>query len=149
MHKAVNLNYIILNHENILEDFTEWQIENKATNNFIDFAEQTTDAKEIPKYASLLHKEYIIIENVLIWKDHYDESNWLKWRKNYSPIQTANVINHVHVDMMMPIQISDPKFLRLSAEIITYYWNIFLKASFPTIKAINQFDGDKIFLEQS
>lgn len=143
------VNKIILKHEAILEEFIQWQIDYRPTSDFSDFAEPNIRQKDLPIYASILYKEYIEIEGVLLWKDHYSEDNWLKWRKEHSPLDAANVINHRHMDHFSFYVDDNTDLEDLSGELIAFFWNLALKAQYPNRKATVGYDGDSIYLEQS
>ena len=143
-----SLNEIIMQHEDLLPNFMQWQIDHDITKNFSDYAETRFNFEDFVIQAALLAKEYIIVEEVILWKDHYSPENWSSWRAEHSALDSANTINHLHIGEHWPQRIEDHKKVDLLAEILIYYWNRELKYQFPDYPATNKYDGDVIYLDQ-
>ena len=143
------VNNIILSHESKLTDFIEWQIEHEPTSNYNRFSEPLCNHKDLPKYASILYKEYIEIEGVILWKDHYTEDYWKDWRKNRTAYNAANVINHIHIESLtLSGDNDDQNHDDITGQLISFFWNMALQAQFPNRDASVKFDGDIIYIEQ-
>lgn len=141
------INALIMSYEEKLDDFVQWQIDGELTSDYSGFAERHCSHTDLPKYASLLYAEFILIENVVLMKRQFSEDNWLAWRRNHSAIHSANVINHIHLGSLTLLG-AQCRHEKLTGELIAFFWDMCLKRQIPDRVAAVKFDGDRIYLEQ-
>ena len=142
------INRLIMSYEDKLDDFVQWQIDGEVTNDYSGFAERHCSHADLPKYASLLYEEFILIENVILMKRQFSEDNWLNWRRNHSAIASANVINHIHLGGRLGLLGAQNPHQKLTGELIAFFWDMCVKHQFPDRTAAVKFNGDIIYLEQ-
>lgn len=135
---------IIGENEINLKEFIAYQIEFEPTNDFKRYAEVTVGPEDVYRCAALFYPKFILVENQVVLADHYSESNWKTWRESHSAQQTANVVNHVHIDgYLAQVEVNHPLEDGIG-HILGLFWQMAVKDQFPEKNVTVEFHGDVI-----
>ena len=136
---------LVNEHESNLEDFLNWQIESGPTNNFREFAEFNATAQDAFKYAAILYPKFILVEENVVLADHYEEKNWASWRETLDPKDTANLINHLHVDNYLTNDSQGAHKLEQGlGDLLAFFWLLAVNHQFPGKNVLVEYDGDVV-----
>jgi len=136
---------LVQEHEINLEDFLNWQIEHRVSNDFRGFAEQTAKAQDVFKYAAILYPKFILIENTVVLSDHYSEENWAEWREKCGAKDTANIVNHVHIDDYLSSDYQATQAIENGlGELLVFFWQLAVNHQFPEHHIVVEYDGNEI-----
>ncbi len=136
--------------EENLEDFIRWQVESQPTNNFFEFAQVTGKAEDVFKYAAILYPRFIKVEGAIVLANHYSEDNWREWRKSRDSLNTARMVNHVHVEDFLPSdRQGTDKLEKWLGKLLAFFWQLAVDHQFPGAKVQVEFDGEVIDIFQA
>lgn len=136
--------------EGELNDFLNWQIEFKPTNNYYEFCRSTANAEDILKYAILFSPSFVKVEGALLLETHYNESNWKQWRAKLSPTEAARVVNHTHIGDFLCNNTQSGSLLENEiGQILSIYWKQAVDNQYPNNDVEIIFDGDVINITQT
>jgi len=136
---------LVQENEENLEDFMNWQVEHGPTNNFRYFAELNAKAQEVFKYAAVLYPEFILVEGNVVLSDHYTEDNWSKWREKLNPKDTANIVNHVHIEDYLSSDYQGVQKIEDGlGDLLAFFWQLAVNHQYPNKKVLVEFNGDVI-----
>ncbi|MCW8932635.1 MAG: hypothetical protein OQL19_20670 [Gammaproteobacteria bacterium] len=136
---------LVQENEENLNDFLDWQIEFKPTDDFRSFAENTAKAQDVFKYAAILYPKLILVENVVVLSDHYTKENWNDWRKKLSPKEAANIINHTHIEDYLPNDYQGTQKIEDGlGNLLAFFWQLSANHQFPDKNIEVEYDGDVI-----
>ncbi len=136
---------LVKENESNLEDFLNWQIEFGPTNDFRNFAEITGKAQDVFKYAAILYPKFILNEGMVVLADHYSEENWTAWREKLGPKDTANIVNHVHVeDYLSSDYVGTQKIEEGLGDLLAFFWKLAVTHQFPDKTVEVEYNGDVI-----
>ena len=131
--------------ENKLEDYILAKKNNTHIKNYLDYCERTAKTYDVFKYAEILYPKFVLVEDMVVLESHYTENNWNKWRKIKNAQDTANLINHVHLDDYLssdyPIKYEIEDEL---GELLVLFWQIAVGRQFPNKNISVEYDGNTI-----
>ncbi len=140
-----NIYDLVKEHESRLNDFLDWQVEHEPTNDFRNYAELTANAQDVFKYAAILYPKFILVENMVVLSDHYSKNNWSKWREKQSAKDTANIVNHVHIEDYLSSDYQGMQELEEGlGDLLAFFWQLAVNHQFSSKKVKVEYDGDVI-----
>jgi len=136
---------LVKEHEANLSDFLNWQVEYKPTKDFRNYAELTAKAQDVFKYAAILYPKFILVENMVVLSDHYSKSNWSKWREKQNAKDTANIVNHVHIEDYLSNDYQGTQVIEDGlGDLLAFFWQLSVHHQFPKKEVKVEYDGDVI-----
>jgi hypothetical protein len=132
---------IIKENEEHIEDFISWQVETEPCYDLSNIARSTTKAAEIFKSAAILYPEFILVEDQVVLASNYSEENWKAWREKHDARHSANLVNHTHVEDLLPNEAPVVPLERGLGELLSFFWLLAAKYQFPDKTLTASFDG--------
>ena len=133
--------------EEHLKEFIGWQIQFEPTNDFRAFAKGTSNVQDAFKYAAILYPKFVLVENQVVLADHYEKEDWAAWRKTLEARDTANIVNHVHIEFYLsndPDNRDNTELEGTFGELLAFFWSLAVKYQFPEKKVAVEYDGNVI-----
>lgn len=114
-----------------LDEFIEYQIEFGPTNDYGRIARYSTGSATVLKCAAILYPTYILVEDQVVLKNKYSDENWRAWRERLNARDSANLLNHVHInDFLLGNDYKWELNDRLG-EMLAFFWQMAVKHQFP------------------
>ena len=131
--------------QNEIEPFIGWQEKAQSDNTFSDYAQEVSKAAEVFQYAALLYPKFIKVEGFVVVAEHYTEDNWRAWRQKLDARDTAQIMNHLHLEDFLYRDIWNVRKLEEHlGEMIACFWKMAVDQQFPDDNVCVEYNGDVI-----
>lgn len=133
-----------------IEEFLQWQNTTQQPKTWSNYAEDTSTAAEVLKYATVLYPKFIKVEGFIVVAEHYEEANWRAWREKLDARHAAQLINHVHLeDLLYRDYVGVKKLEEHVGDMIAFFWKMAVDHQFPDDDVSVEYNGDVINIYQA
>jgi len=122
---------IIRESEVHLDEFIDYQVEFGPTNDYLTIARYGTSAATVLKCAAILYPTFMLVEDQVVLKDHYSEENWKDWRERLGARESANLINHFHIETFLNMEAYNWPLNDGLGKMLAFFWQMAVKHQFP------------------
>lgn len=86
-----------------------------------------------------------MVEGNVVLSDHYTEENWFAWREKLDPKDTANMVNHVHIEDYLSSDYQGVQKIEDGlGELLAFFWQLAVNHQLPNNRVLVEYDGDVI-----